>query len=332
MRQLLLFLLLLVGLGSPVFAQKKTAVPRTPLDFGFGHLVVMFGKDSVDLLIQSPPGREAAPLPVLLWAQGSLPKPLILYDQHGAYGVFPFLNKKAFPNCHLVIIGKPGVPMVMNVEGRNPNQLFSTATPTAYYCQRNYLDYYVRRDEAIIRYLKKQPWVDAKNVVAGGHSEGSAVVAQLAAMPGLLRRAVYLSGSPLGRELTKIARDPTDADSAAVEAEFARWQHAVDHPTQNDCGPGDSDQNMFAHGQSELPALLGATVPIFVGYGTRDADAAANDYLRLEAIRQHKTTLTFRPYVGREHNFFGFKNGQVNYDDYYWEKVGAEFLRWAGLQ
>jgi hypothetical protein len=35
--------------------------------------------------------------------------------------------------------------------------------------------------------------------------------------------------------------------------------------------------------------------------------------------------------VGREHNFFGFKDGQGNYDDFYWDRVGQEVLRWAWL-
>lgn len=102
-------------------------------------------------------------------------------------------------------------------------------------------------------------------------------------------------------------------------------------PTQNDGLQGDSPLNTYSHGQSQLPALLGARVPLFIGYGTRDAAVVANDYLRIEAIRLHKTNLTFRAYVGREHNFFGFKDGQVNFDDFYWDHVGADFLRWAGL-
>lgn len=282
--------------------------------------------------MQSAKGEEAAKKSLLLWAQGSLPVPLILYNQEGPFPVFPFRPTAALlKSCHLAIIGKPGVALVANVEGQNPNQMFSTGTPPRYYCQRNHLDYYVRRDAAVLRYLKKQPWVDKTRVTVGGHSEGSAVVARLAAVPGLVSRAVYLSGSPLDRELTKMTQDHENTDSARVENAFAAWQRAVDHPDRKDCTPGDSDQNIYSFGQSELPFLLGAHVPVFVGYGTRDAGAAAADYLRLEAIRQHKTNLTFRAYAGREHNFFGFKDGRVNYDDLYWEKMGDEFLRWAGL-
>jgi len=166
----------------------------------------------------------------------------------------------------------------------------------------------------------------------GGHSEGSSIAAYLAAVPGLVSRAVYLSGSPLGRELTEVARNPADTTGTSIEAEFADWQHAVDHPEQNNCTPGDNNKNIFSHGQSQLPFFWRARVPIFIGYGTRDASVSANDYLRLEAIRLRKTNLTFRPYLGRAHNFFRLKaNGQPDYDEDYWSVVGRQFLRWAGL-
>ena len=40
----------------------------------------------------------------------------------------------------------------------------------------------------------------------------------------------------------------------------------------------------------------------------------------------HKTNLTFHAYIGWEHNFFGFKDGQVKFDDFYWNHVRADFL------
>lgn len=330
--QLLLAFCLALCLPSPTKAQAPGPVP-TPESFGYRHLVVRVGADSVHLLVLSAPGEAQVRKPVLLWAQGSLPVPLVLYDNKGAYPVFPFHPKAVLKNCHLVIVSKPGIPLTANVEGKDPNQMFRTGTPPAYYCARNYLGYYVRRDEAVLRYLKRQPWVAANRVLIGGHSEGSALVARLAAVPGLVSRGIYLSGSPLGRALTEVARNAFNPDTTAADVEqgFAKWQRAVASPTQNDCTQGDSPKNTYSHGQSNLPYLLGARVPLFIGYGTRDDAAVANDYLRIEAIRLHKTNLTFRAYVGREHNFFGFKNGKVNFDDFYWDRVGQEFLLWAGL-
>jgi len=335
MRLFRLIFMLAAGLHFAALAQNSTVpAQRKPEEFGFRHLVVMFGKDSVDVLVQSPKGQEFDKKPVLFWAQGSLPRPVIMYDDRGTFGTFAFLSEQAQLDCHIVIVGKPGIPLVADAGTLAPGHNYvdkSTGIPPLYYCQRNYLEYYVRRNEAVLRYLKKQPWVDKNRVVVGGHSEGSRIVAHLAAMPGLVSRAVYLSGSPLGRELTKLARDPADSTGTAAEMQFAQWQHAVDHPKQNDCTPGDSYQNLYSFGQSDLPFLFKSRVPIFIGYGTRDAGAVANDYLRLEAIRLHKNNFTFRPYVGREHNFFSFKDEKVNRDDWYWEKVGDDFLRWAGL-
>jgi pimeloyl-ACP methyl ester carboxylesterase len=321
--------LLLAMLAGPVVAQ-TTPRPRTPEEFGYRHLVVMYGRDSVDVLVLSQPGEEKQRKPLLFWVQGSLPTPLMLYDKRGAFPVFPFHPKAVLKSCHLVILSKPGIPLTADVEGRDPNQMFRQTAPPPYYCARNYLDYFVRRDVAVLRYFKKQPWVDNSHVVAAGHSQGSTIVAHLAAVPGLVSHAVYLSGNPLGQLMSILAQSRQAEDSVAASATFQRWQTAVAHPAVADC-VGDDPRNMFGFGAALLPVLLRAKVPVFVGYGTRDWGVAGDDYLRLECIRLHKTNFTFRAYPGREHNFFGFKNERIDYDDFYWDRVGDDFLGWAGL-
>ncbi|MBF9224116.1 alpha/beta hydrolase family protein [Hymenobacter ruricola] len=324
-----LLLLLLGRLALPANAQTNPTA-RTVEEFGYRRQVVMFGRDSVQVLLLSKPGEEKLRKPLLLWVQGSLPTPLLLYDQRGAYPVFPFHPKKVLETCHLAIVSKPGIPLTADVTGKNPNVIFQRSQPPAYYCARNYLDYYVRRDEAVLRFLKKQPWVEAGRVVIGGHSQGTAVVAHLAAVPGLVSRAVYLSGNPLGRLMSMLAEARQEADTAAVNWIFRRWQAVVADPARTDC-QGDDPRNTYGFAASELPVLLRTRVPVFVGFGTLDHGVAGDDYLRLEATRQHRTNFTFREYPGREHNFFGFKDGQINYDDFYWDQVGEDFLRWAGL-
>lgn len=329
MRILGLVLTLHLWLAGAVGAQTAPA-RRTPEEFGYRHMVVMFGRDSVDVLVLSQPGEEKQRKPLLFWVQGSLPTPLVLYNKRGAFPVFPFHPKAVLKTCHLVVVSKPGIPLTADVEGRDPNRMFRETAPPPYYCARNYLDYFVRRDVALLRYFKKQPWVDDAHVVAAGHSQGSTIVAYLAAVPGLVSRAVYLSGNPLGQLMSILAQTREANDSVATAATFQRWQYAVDHPAVADC-VGDDPRNMVGFGAPPLPVLLRAKVPVFVGYGTRDQGVAGDDYLRLECIRLHKTNFTFREYVGREHNFFGFKGGKINYDDFYWDAVGEEFLRWAGL-
>ena len=322
-------LLLLTVLTVPAVAQ-TAPYPRTPAEFGYRHLVVMYGRDSVNVLVLSQPGEEKQKKPLLFWVQGSLPTPLVLYDRGGAFPVFPFHPKAVLKNCHLVVVGKPGIPLTADVEGRDPNQMFAQTAPPPYYCARNYLDYFVRRDVALLRYFKKQPWVDKTHVVAAGHSQGSTIVAHLASVPGLVSHAVYLSGNPLGQLMSMLAQSRQTDDSVAAAATFRRWQTAVNSPAVADC-VGDDPRHMFGFGAAQLPVLLRTRVPIFVGYGTRDHGFAGDDFLRLECIRLHKTNFTFREYAAREHNFFGFKGDKINYDDFYWDTVGNDFLRWAGL-
>ena len=164
--------MLLTVLTVPAVAQ-TAPYPRTPAEFGYRHLVVMYGRDSVNVLVLSQPGEEKQKKPLLFWVQGSLPTPLVLYDRGGAFPVFPFHPKAVLKNCHLVVVGKPGIPLTADVEGRDPNQMFAQTAPPPYYCDRNYLDYFVRRDVAVLRYLKKQPWVDKTHVVAAGHRKAA---------------------------------------------------------------------------------------------------------------------------------------------------------------
>ena len=336
-----LLLGLSLGLQVPAAAQKAPA-GRTLEAFGYRHLVVMFGQDSVDVLVQSKPGEERVRKPLLLWCQGSLPTPLVLVDSLGPLRVFPFVTRTGADSlvarCHLVIIGKPGIPLVADLRELDDNGSFvnkTTRVPPLAYCQRNYVDYYVRRNTAVLRHLKKQPWVDAGNLTVGGHSAGTTITAHLAAVPGLVTRAVYLSGNPLGRMLSIIADDrqaEAAGDTAVVRQAFAWWRDVVADPTRTECTPGDDNRSTYGFSQAPMAELLRARVPLFIGYGTRDKAVLSDDFLRLETMRLHKTNFTFRSYRGREHNFFHLTAaGQPNYDDDYWPVVGREFLRWAGL-
>lgn len=293
-----------------------------------------FGADTVDVLVQSRPGDENQRKPVVLWVQGSLPRPVAMYDERSKYGVFPFNHKPALAKCHFVVIGKPGIPLIAGMHQLNASKTFVnkvSGAPPAYYCQRNHLDYYVSRDVAVLKYLKKQPWVDARHITAIGHSEGSTIVARLAATPGAVSRVAYLSGNPLGRMLSNVADARLDADSAGAEQMFQYWAEVVAKPADQACTPGDTNLATFSFSEAPMPYLLRAKVPIFIGYGTRDKAVLSDDYLRLEAIRLKKANFTFHAYEGREHNFFGFKNGALNYDDFGWDKVGEDVLRWAGV-
>ena len=44
---------------------------------------------------------------------------------------------------------------------------------------------------------------------------------------------------------------------------------------------------------------------------------------------QKKTNLTFKAYIGTEHNYFPLKpNGEVDYDTFNWDKVADDWRHW----
>lgn len=327
-----LALLLLLTCFEPAHAQ-----PKTPADFGYRHLRLPYQHDTVDVLVLSKKGEELTRKPLLFFAQGSLPKPLLLYNERGAYPVFVFAKPGShyLDSYHLAIAGKPGVPVVADTKSLQLNLTYNdprTGLPPVAYCQRNYLEYYARRNTAVLRYLARQSWVDARDISAVGHSEGTAVVARMARHPGPLRRVIYLTGSPLGKILTVVTGlRKSEADSTSAENELLHWQQVVAAPRACDCNtPGDSNLNIasFSEIQNPLQDFLHARIPVFVGYGTRDNAAVVNDYFRLEAIRAGKTNFTFRAYPGLEHNFAGFTNGQVDYEKWNWDRVARDFFTW----
>ncbi|MGI4833378.1 MAG: alpha/beta hydrolase family protein [Janthinobacterium lividum] len=322
----------LLALGALLSLQPAHAQPKTPADFGYRHLTMRYKGDMVDVLVLSKKGEELKRKPVFLFVQGSGSKPVILYDEKGAFPMLPFETDTLLARYHFVEISKPGLPLVASTKSLTPNYEYldpKTGNVPLAYCQRNYLEYYVARDAAVLRYLARQPWVQATDITAMGHSEGTNVVARLARQPGPLRRVVYLSGSPLGRMLTVISGDRQDADSVGAENSFHYWQEVVAAPKQNNC-LGDTHLLVSSLSSTHTPLndFRRSRIPVFVGYGTRDRSALLEDYLRLEMIRAGKTNFTFRAYPGLEHNFFGFTDGQVDHKKWNWDRVARDFFAW----
>ena len=325
------FFLLLLLLASTLAAR---AQPKTPADFGYRHLTMRYQGDTVHILVLSKKGEELKRKPVFLLVQGSLPSPVFMYYDKGNLSVFPFETQKYLTDYHLVIIGKPGVPLVADIKTLTPRYEYHdprTGVPPVAYCQHNYLEYYVARDTSVLHYLARQPWVDATAITAMGHSEGTFIVARMARKPGALKRVIYLSGSPLGRILTIVAGIRAAGDSAIAENELRHWSQTVASPHSYDCtNPGDSNLTTasFSEVQSPLQDFLHTKIPVFVGYGTRDDAALTNDYLRLELARAGKTNFTFRAYEGLEHNFMGFTDGKVDENKWNWDRVAHDFFTW----
>lgn len=330
MKKTFLFLLLPLLISLQVAAQSKK-----PEEFGFRHLQTLYKQDTVDILVMSKSGEEEKEKPLFLFIQGSLPKPLILLKKDGKpYMVFPFNADILLDEYHLAIISKPFVPLIKEASRLRRDMAYTDPQTGSFpdkYIKRDNLDYYANRNKAAIKYLKKQDWISDKEVIVAGHSEGAAVAAKLAEVSKDVTHLIFANSNPFGRMMTIVSqiRQRDDSLGTATEKQFQFWQELVNNRENNDVQGETSFKSIYSFSAPPIDSLRKLRIPVMVAYGTEDIAAPFFDYMRIEFIRDKRKNFTFIPYVGREHNFFGFdESGRVNYDDFGWDKVALDWKSW----
>lgn len=325
--KIIIFAYLLLTIN--VFAQRKTAE-----DFGYKHIIYKYKNDQVDILIKSKKGEENIKKPLFFFAQGSLPKPLIKYSEKGDYPVFPFDTDSISQKYHLVIVGKPYIPLIADTKtlGKDMTYVDSKGNFPKEYNERNLLTYYVDRDSEIIKFLQKQSWVSKSRLVVAGHSEGSTIVAKMASVSKLITHLIYSGGNPLGRIMSVIEESrATETDSTKyAEESFKYWQDVVNHKTDmSDDGQGDTYKATFEFSIPTTYYMENLKIPVLITYGTKDSSSPFNDYFRVDCILHNRNNFQFNAYIGTEHNFFTLNaDNTPNFDIYNWDKVANDWLKW----
>lgn len=324
-------LLLFYAFGIGLLAQQKE-----PESFGFSHHTIRFNSDIVDILIQTKTGEENKIKPALLFCQGSLPIPLIKTSGNTIYGVFPFDTDSLLKDHHLVIISKPYIPVVIAAEKLAENFVYidsTTGKAPSDYTKRNYLDYYVYRNIAVINYLQTLPFISKKKLIVAGHSQGYTIAAKMATLSKKITHLIVASGNPFG-QITSMLREYRRAEKPGDSTNYGDellnyWESVVANKDNNDDVYGDTYKSIYDFSTPAINYLLKLKIPTFVCYGSKDINAPYNDYLRIETIRQQKENFTFKTYLGREHNFFSVKEkGEINYNDFGWNKVAEDWKSW----
>lgn len=322
----------LLFLASVIYGQNLN-----PEDYGYRHFRIVYSGDTVDILIKSKKGEELKQKPLFLFCQGSLPIPLIIpyLDSSGkiiSNNPFVFATDILTGDFHLAIIGKPFVPLIANIKSLNNDATFSDNTGNfpKEYIKRNLLNYYVKRNIAVIKYLRNQSWVSKNMLVVSGHSEGSSIAAKLAAEYRKITHVIYSGGNPMGRITTLIQRSrQTETDtSKQAENDFKYWRDVVSSPDDMN-SVGDTNKGMYEFSEPPLQYLMKLKIPVLISYGTKDAGAPYNDYLQVECIRKQKINFAFKAYIGTEHNYFPIlPDGKIDYDTFNWDKVAEDWRVW----
>jgi len=322
MKQLASLLLLLSS--SFAFSQAPT-----PESLGFMHKKLVYRKDSVDVLIYSKKGEESKPKPLFFFCQGSMPQPLIKYSDEGAYGVFPFSPDELAENYHVVIAGKPGVPLAAHEDELASN--FVYVDSTTYYQQHNYLDYYVKRNLSLIRQLRKEKWASDKELVVAGHSEGSTIALNMAASSKKVTALIYSGGNPAGRIVSMLYEEQSREKSGDPEQEelTAYWKEIVENKSLDTASQSDPFKTTYSFSQPLSDKFYSLKIPVYVTYGTKDWCAPYILELQINAISKSRNTIFFHAYPGCEHNYFPLlADGTTDYSQFRWDEVAADWNLW----
>ena len=314
--------LLFIFITLSAFSQK------TPEDFGYKHLSFDYKKLKVDVLIQSKKGEENIQKPLFFWCQGSMPQPIIKYDENGLYGTFPFDVNDFLSDYHLVIIGKPGIPVISDVKNLKNNYQYLVGNDSVprTYSDHNYLDYYVERNDFIIKKLLKEKWVSKNKLVLAGHSEGSTIAAKLATKNKKVTHLIYSGGNPYGRILSMIEEEVFKLKSYDI---IDYWREVVVNKNNLNYNGGDTYKATFDFSIPSADNLKKLKIPVLVAFGTKDWNAPFVNLFQIESIKLNSTNFTFIPYFDVEHNFFPVnEKREPNYEIYNWENIGKDWKNW----
>lgn len=318
MRILVLFMLLSISVSS----QKK------PEDFGWRQIDIPYKNSVVKVIVRSKAGEETKPKPIFFWCQGSMPQPLIKYEDDGVYGILPFNEKDFLDDYHIVIVSKPGVPVAAHTSTLSKSLSYlENGNFSKEYAENNHLAYYVERNNFIVKMLLKQPWALKSGLVAAGHSEGTYIAAKMAATNKNVTKLIYSGGNPYGRILSILAQDRyKSSDTTTIDY----WKGVVadkkDIATE---GNSDSNKTTYSFSVPIVEDLLKLKIPVLCSYGTKDWSTPYNDLLQTEAIRTGNKNITFLTYHNTEHNYFPVDDKmQPDHNIYNWEKVGSDWAKW----
>lgn len=302
-------------------------------DFGFRHLQYQFEGDTVEVLVKSKKGEEHLKKPIFFSVQGSLAVPLIIHNKKHRTSYTTLEEGFVEDQYHLVIVNKPGVPLVAHQDSLVGQEFFIDRDNYRYsekYLKNNNKEYYVARNLTIIDSLFKKEWVDTSKLIVSGHSQGSGIAASMCDMSPKPTHLIYSSGLPyFSTMLAIIAKERMKEgieNNPRIERAFTSWLEVLDDPFNHYNPHRDSNKTLYSFSKNENEILKRLKIPVLISYGTMDESSPYQDMFRLETLRDRTEQITFMPFVGLDHNYH---SNTQNID--FLKNVVSDWLNWIAL-
>jgi pimeloyl-ACP methyl ester carboxylesterase len=300
--------------------------------------------DNIDFIVLDT--KLETKKPVFLFCQGSLPYPLFVNSKKDGIwiiggGVSNFDVEKIKKYYHLIIISDPKTPLIADESQINDSYWYfgnskDKNIPTDDFQKADYLENYVNRAIKVLKFLRKQKWVDNSKLIVAGHSQGSKVAIKIAVLDKNVTKLGLFGANPFGR-IDQMIRD----DRKQAEQKQITWEEAdkdIEKQYQlyrdaNDPKKLKTNIGLLAWKSFSVPLIqdwLSFNKPIYMAYGTSDIVSDLCDLVPLYFIREHKNNLTYKRYLNLEHNFYEVdKDGKANFEKPHWKEVMDDFVDWT---
>ena len=266
--------------------------------------------------------------PTIVFVQGSLPISLILKDNNDLWINLPFDYTKFDKDVNLIIINRKGVPLISEYNDYSKLQ----NNPSNKYLKNDNLYYRVFQVEEVLKYLKKQKWIEKEKLFIVGHSEGYRVAAKVAERNPKIKKIACLAADPLNRISENIIR--LQQENITLENDSLRvlkiYKEIKDYKNLKNFNVLENDMMNFVSYNENPPinSFKKYKNPLLISYGTNDVRAFNNNLLPLLI---NKKNLELKIYPDLDHNFIKkeFDNeGNPLEDSYHWDRVFKDVVDW----
>ena len=281
----------------------------------YTHFQVKLKNDAIDFVIADT--NLTITKPLLLFCQGSLPTPLFI--DFGENDIWPvqlnnFDIEELNKDYHVAVISMPKTPLILGKEQLNSNYHYVTDTSdqnsySTEFLRANYLENYVNRANKVLKFLKKQKWIDSDKIVVAGHSQGAPIAKQIALENKTVSKLGLFGFNPFGRldQFVRQARLNAQLGYITWEKADSIMNYLYDEYKSYD-NPDSLKQNPHLTGQKSFSKpyindLLKLKIPIYIAYGTEDITSDLCDLMPLLFLAEGKNNLTVKRYIHLEHNF-----------------------------
>ncbi|UYZ61146.1 hypothetical protein [Hymenobacter latericus] len=308
---------------------------------GFTLFRIPFQDSTLTFLVSGVDLDRKPRKPVVLLCQGGGARPLITTGNSGAaFMGWPFDLKAYQGRYHFVVIARPGVPLVAERRLLSREQEYlevGTDAPPAAYLERDTRGYHVQAARQVLRYLRRQSWVDRRLTAVVGGGQGCHVATRLATADRHVTHLAFYGAMPAGplpqlvHELreAQLQRRLTPASAQRrIDSVYAAYQSLIelrDPAAMSGVAWRNTVSLARYPAVDELPRVR---VPLLIAYGTAEPSAWLLDQLPLEFARRGQRNLTLLPYPGLDERFLLTGRSPQEPPRWYGNVAWADLMNW----